>query len=277
MRDALKRHWPEYLMEAAGLGFFMISACLFTIVLEHPASPLRQAIGEPLLRRVLMGMAMGGTAVAIIYSPWGQQSGAHLNPAVTLTFFRLGKVQGWDALFYVTAQFVGGAAGVLLVSLALGRALAHPSVLYAATLPGVGGPGVAFAAEAVIAFGLMLAVLTASNADRLARFTGLVAGLLLATYITVEAPLSGMSLNPARTVASALPGRLWTALWVYFTAPPLGMLLAAQLYLAVKGAGGVICAKLHHQNAKRCIFRCGYQRQNQEAEQWVLPLADRTA
>lgn len=277
MRDALKRHWPEYLMEAAGLGFFMISACLFTIALEYPASPLRQAIGEPLLRRVLMGMAMGGTAVAIIYSPWGQRSGAHLNPAVTLTFFRLGKVRGWDALFYVAAQFAGGAAGVLLVALALGGALAHPSVLYAATLPGVGGPGVAFAAEVVIAFGLMLAVLTVSNANRLARFTGLFAGLLVATYITIEAPLSGMSLNPARTVASALPGRLWTALWVYFTAPPLGMLLAAQLYLGVKGAGGVICAKLHHQNAKRCIFRCGYQQQNQEAEHWALPLADRKA
>lgn len=277
MRDALTRHWPEYLMEAAGLGFFMVSACLFTIVLEHPASPLRQAIGEPLLRRVLMGMAMGGTAVAIIYSPWGQQSGAHLNPAVTLTFFRLGKVRGWDALFYVAAQFLGGAGGVLLVAAVLGVALAHPSVLYAATLPGVGGPGVAFAAEVVIAFGLMLAVLAASNSDRLARFTGLFAGLLVATYITIEAPLSGMSMNPARTVASALPGRLWTALWVYFTAPPLGMLLAAQLYLAVKGAGGVICAKLHHQNARRCIFRCGYQQRNQEAEHWALPLADRTA
>jgi len=210
-------------------------------MVEHPASPLRQAIGEPLLRRVLMGMGMGGTAVAIIYSPWGQQSGAHLNPAVTLTFFRLGKVRGWDALFYVAAQFLGGAAGVL------------------------------------IAFGLMLAVLTASNTDRLARFTGLFAGLLVATYITVEAPLSGMSLNPASTVASALPGRLWTALWIYFTAPPLGMLLAAQLYLAVKGAGGVLCAKLHHGSAKRCIFRCGYQQQNQEAEHWALPLADRTA
>lgn len=277
MRDALTRHWPEYLMEAAGLGFFMISACLFTIALEHQASPLRQAIGEPLLRRVLMGMAMGGTAVAIIYSPWGQQSGAHLNPAVTLTFFRLGKVRGWDALFYVAAQFVGGAAGVLLVTLLAGQAVGQASVNYAATLPGAGGPGVAFAAEAVISFGLMLVVLTVSNTDRLARYTGLFAGLLVATYITVEAPLSGMSMNPARTVASALPGRLWTALWIYFTAPPLGMLLAAQLYLAVKGASGVLCAKLHHQNAKRCIFRCGYQKQSQEAEHWALPLADRTA
>ena len=76
-------------------------------------------------------------------------------------------------------------------------------------------------------------------------------------YLTVEAPLSGMSMNPARTFASAVSARLWTALWVYFTAPPLGMLLAAEVYVRLKGARRVICAKLHHHNRKRCIFRCG--------------------
>src|SRR6059036_2581877 len=89
--SVLREHWPEYLMEAAGLGLFMISACVFTVLLEHPASPVRQGIGSPLLRRVLIGLAMGLTAMSITYSPWGKQSGAHLNPSVTLTFFRLGK------------------------------------------------------------------------------------------------------------------------------------------------------------------------------------------
>ncbi|MGH7166316.1 MAG: aquaporin, partial [Nitrospiraceae bacterium] len=108
VRDALARHWPEYLMEAAGLAVFMISAAVFTTVLEHPASPVRQAITDPVLRRALIGLAMGLTAIGIIYSPWGKQSGAHLNPAVTLTFLRLGKIQVADALFYVLAQFAGG-------------------------------------------------------------------------------------------------------------------------------------------------------------------------
>ena len=89
MLDALKQHWPEYLMEAACLGVFMISACTFGVVFEYPGSPVHQAIPDPFLRRVLMGLAMGVTAVGIIFSPWGKQSGAHMNPSVTLTFFRL--------------------------------------------------------------------------------------------------------------------------------------------------------------------------------------------
>jgi aquaporin Z len=83
---ALRRHWPEYLMEAAELGAFMIAACVAAVVLFDEASPIAQVLPCPLLRRLFMGCAMGGTAVAIIYTPWGKQSGAHFNPAVTLTF-----------------------------------------------------------------------------------------------------------------------------------------------------------------------------------------------
>jgi len=256
---ALRHHWPEYLIEAAGLGIFMISAGLFGTALEYPNSPVHQAIADPLLRRLLMGIAMGLTAVSIIYSPWGKQSGAHINPSVTITFFRLGKVDPWDAFFYVLAQFAGGLAGVWLVAAALGNPFIDPPVNYVATIPGPDGPGIAWLAELVISFGLMFMVLLVSNTKRLGRVTGLCAGLLVAVYITVEAPISGMSMNPARTFASALPARLWMALWVYFVAPPLGMLLAAEAYLLLKGARKVFCAKLHHHNDKRCIFRCGYR------------------
>ena len=140
MLDALRHHWPEYLMEAAGLGIFMILAGVFGTILEYPGSPIRQAIADPLLRRSLMGIAMGLTAIGIIYSPWGKQSGAHINPSVTLTFFRLGKVEPWDALFYVGSQFLGAVAGVLLAAAVLGVLLAHSSVNYVATVPGSGGP-----------------------------------------------------------------------------------------------------------------------------------------
>jgi aquaporin Z len=109
------KNWPEYAMEAAGLALFMMSAGLFGTLLEDPGSAAHQALASPLLRRSLMGLAMGLTAVALIYSPWGKRSGAHLNPATTLTFFRLGKVAPRDACGYVVAHFLGGLFGIYLV------------------------------------------------------------------------------------------------------------------------------------------------------------------
>jgi aquaporin Z len=255
MRAALSSHWPEYLMEAAALGLFMISATALSVLLEYPGSPVRAALPDPFLRRALMGLAMGLTAIGLIYSPWGRRSGAHMNPSVTLTFLRLGKVAPWDALFYALFQFAGGILGVLLVRAALGTAIADPAVNFAATVPGPGGATPAFLGEALISFLLMLVILIVSS-SRLARFTGLCAGALVAAYITVEAPISGMSMNPARTLASALPAMTWTDLWIYFAAPPLGMLAAAQSYLAARGARAVACAKLRHDHRYRCIF-CG--------------------
>jgi len=256
---ALTRHWPEYLMEAACLALFMVSACSFTVLLQHPGSALRQAIPSPFARRALTGLAMGLTAIALIYSPWGRQSGAHLNPSTTLTFLRLGKIELSDAAFYFLAQFVGGALGVVLSSFIWGEAITHEKVRYAATLPGMNGTGVAFIAEVAISFLMMTMVLNVSNSVRIAHFTGLLAGALVATYITLESPLSGMSMNPARSFASALPGHIWSSLWIYFTAPPLGMLLAGEVYVRFRGKGAVLCAKLHHDNRKRCIFHCAYK------------------
>jgi len=257
--DAARSHWPEYLLEALGLCLFMVSACVFTVLLEHPGSPARQAIAGGDLRRLLIGLAMGLTAIALIYSPIGKRSGAHMNPAVTLAFWRLGKVAGWDALFYVLAQFVGGASGIALAIALLGSMLiGDPAVNYAVTVPVEGGRWLAFAAELTISAGLMLTVLIVSNRHALNRYTGLFAGALVAAYITFEAPLSGMSMNPARTLASALPASVWTDAWIYFVAPPLGMLAAAELYLLATGNRPVLCCKLHHENDSRCIFRCQY-------------------
>lgn len=258
MRAALARHWPEYLIEAALLGLFMVSAGVVGTWLEYPGSPARLALPDPFVRHAFGGLAMGATAIALIYSPWGKRSGAHFNPAVTLTFWRLGKVDGWDAVAYGVFQTAGAVAGVLLVWAVAGQPFAGPPVTFVATVPGPAGSAVAFAAELAISFVLMLVILEATNRPRLARFTGVLAGALVALYIAIESPLSGMSMNPARTFGSALPGSVWTAWWVYFTAPPLGMLLAAEVYRR-RGLGrSPRCAKLHHDNDQPCIFRCDY-------------------
>ncbi len=256
MLRALRSHWPEYLTEATLLALFMISASAFTILLEHPGSAVVAALHDPFLRRMLIGIAMGLTALALIFSPMGKRSGAHFNPAVTFAFWRLGKVQSADAAFYVIAQFLGGIAGIALVAAIVPRCLADASVNYVATQPGVARSGSAFAAEFAISFLLMMTVLTVSNHPRLSRYTPFFAATLVATFITFEAPLSGMSMNPARAFGSAFVGRVWTALWIYFTAPAVAMLCAALVY---RRAGRVVyCAKLHHHNDARCIFNCAF-------------------
>ena len=252
--DSLRLHWPEYLMEGGEAAIYLFSACAVATFLWHPASPVQRYLPSDAVRRMLMGLAMGATIVAIVLSPWGKQSGAHFNPAMTFSFYRLGKVTPWDALFYCIAQLSGALAGVALASLLLRGAPAHHAVRYAATMPGIYGDGIAFAAELVISFLLMSAILWASNHRVLAPYTHYFAAILTAVYIAFESPLSGMSTNPARTFGPAAYARYWHALWIYFVGPPLGMLAAAQAFLWVREGRGPHCAKLHHDNDKRCIF-----------------------
>jgi aquaporin Z len=260
LTHALRAHWPEYLIEGWALGTFMVSAGIVATLLGAPASPVHRALPDAMWRQAVGGIAMGLTAIALIHSPWGKRSGAHMNPAVSLTFLRLGKIHPWDALFFVVAQLIGGVSGVLLVAALAGHAFSDPPVSYAATLPGPSGAATAFIAEFLISGILMFTVLSLRGSSRVAPYTGLTVGGLVATYITFESPLSGMSMNPARSLASAAPGMQWHDLWIYLTAPLLGMLSGAQLYLMAAGAGSVVCAKLLHPLGVRCIH-CGHEPQ----------------
>ena len=155
---------------------------------------------------------------------------------------------------YILAQFVGALAGTGFAVLLFHTWLADPAVNYVATVPGPWGLAAAFLAELAISFFLMVVVLSVLSRPRLAPFTGLFAGTLIALYITFENPVSGMSMNPARTVGSAAFAHVWTGLWLYFTAPPLGMLLAVEVMRSSRSIRERICAKLHHDARARCIF-----------------------
>ncbi len=251
---SLRLHWPEYLMEAGESGVYLLATRTVATLLWHPASPLQRFLAADSDRRMLMGFAMGATVIAIVRSSWGKQSGAHFNPAVTFTFYRLGKVAPWDAMFYCVAQFAGAVVGVLLASFLLRGAPAHKAVHYAATMPGIFGDAMAFVAELTISFFLMTAILFTSNHKTLAPYTRYFAAILIAAYIAFESPVSGMSTNPARTFGPAFCGRFWHALWIYFVAPPLGMLAAGEFFVKARHGNGPYCAKLDHQNDKRCIF-----------------------
>ncbi|MCA1653097.1 MAG: MIP/aquaporin family protein [Sphingomicrobium sp.] len=233
----LKGNWRHYLTEALGLFTFMVCAGALMTLFQHPAFPAYRAMGSDLARRTMVGAGLGCATVAIIYAPWSQRSGAHINPAVTWSFFRLGKIGGLDAVLYTVAQFIGAALAPVALSFVIGRAFAHPAVMYGATLPKAGGPVAAFAAEFAISFGLMLAVLLCLNSVRGKSWAGLVVAVLIAVYVALESPISGMSLNPARSFGAALSSGEWKGLWIYFTAPPLAMLLATEAFLLLKRRG----------------------------------------
>jgi aquaporin Z len=210
--SSLCLHWPEYLMEAGEMSLFMFCTCSFATLLQHPASPVRHFFISGIVRRALMGLAIGTTVMALIMSAWGKQSGGHINPAMTFAFYRLGKLRHWDALFYGVAQFSGAMIGVVLASFLLRGAPGDGTVRYALTAPGVYGPAVAFAAELAISFVLMITVLLVTNHETLAPYTAYFVGSLYAVNITFETPLSGMSMNPARTFGPAAYGGYWHAL-----------------------------------------------------------------
>jgi len=205
-----------------------------------------------------MGLAMGITNILLIYSPMGKLSGAHMNPAVTLTFFGLGKVKKWDAFYYILFQCIGGIVAVMLMDLILGKPFETAPVNYVVTMPGKQGATFAFWTEVTIAFGMMMMVLVTSNHKAWSRYTGYIAGFFVMGYIILTAPVSGFSMNPARTLASAIPAHNYTSLWIYLTAPFLGMFSGAVIFKLFYGE--VVCVKFCHTRHFRCIFNCGYNK-----------------
>ncbi len=243
-------------MDGALLGLFMVSACLSVMLFEHPDSPARQLITRDFTRRALVGVAMGLTALALIYSPWGKRSGALMNPAMTLCFMRLGKLEPLDTLGYIVAQFLGGTLGVAFCAWFFHSWLSHPAVNYLVTEPGKYGSLVAWFGELFIGFSLLTVVMTVNRVPSLAPRTGFFAATLLALFITFEAPLSGMSLNPARSFASALVAHSFRGFWIYLTAPISGMLLGVQLQRRLDARHSRLCGKLNHDETIACFLRC---------------------
>lgn len=228
--NTFKSNLPLYLIEAWGLGLFMISASLFTIFFQHPDFKFLELIPSDFIRRMIIGLAMGLTAMGIIYSPWGKKSGAHINPAVTLSFLFLKKIKTIDAFFYMIFQTIGGTLGVYLIALILPVYMNDSSVQYVVTVPGISGLNGAIIGEGVISFILMFTTLLISTNQKFKKVTGFVTAILITCFVVFESPFSGFSMNPARTLASAIPSAIWTDWIMYMIVPTISMLSAAGIY-----------------------------------------------
>ncbi len=236
MIENLKTNWSAYLMEFFGLAGFVIGAGFLTILLEHPDLPImKSSLGKyAVLRRVPLGIIMGGYITGVILL-FGKKSGAHINPSVTWTFFRLGKINFTNAMFFTIAQFAGAISAALLLKYTVGSWFGHPLINYGNTAPKPPHNAMsAFTAEFIISFILMLIVLMAGSSRRFEKYVAPVSGILIALYLIIEIPFSGMSLNPARSFAGALAADKWNYLWIYFVSPTLAMLAAAEVFLQWK-------------------------------------------
>ncbi len=242
--------WRELAAEFAGTALLLLLGVSAIVVNFSTASPVIDAVPSADVRRLLTGVLFAGAATLIVYSPLGRTSGGHINPAVTLAFLWLGKLTGRGAAGYAVAQVSGAVLGALLVRLAWGGRAT--SVDVGATVPAAGGVAASLAAETAMTFLLVTLILNFVDRPRLMPFTAAAAGLLVAVLVFVEAPVSGTSLNPARSLGPALVGGGWSGLWIYLVAPPLGALLAAVLYRWRRRT--VACGKLIHDNAYPCRF-----------------------
>lgn len=231
MKASFVKNWKYYLQEALGLGIFMVSACFFSAELFSQQGILANAFTTGEEKNIMMGLLMGLTALVIFYSPFTAPSGSQINPAVTITFWRLNKMCQWDAIFYITFQLAGGTVAVYAMQLLVGEILVSPPVTSAVTVPGKYGVLAAMITEFVIAFITMVMVLFTANDERLKRYTRIIAACLVCCWVILAGPISGFGMNPARTFASALPAHVWTAFWLYVLAPVAGMLAAAELFL----------------------------------------------
>lgn len=247
--------WGAYAAEVAGT-FFMVawglSAVVFTM---SSASPVPALIPDYRIRLLATGILFASGGTLVIYSPLGQRSGGHLNPAVSLTFRMLGQIGTRDMILYSAAQSLGALGGAGLVRLLWGGWATDVEVGVTKPAPGM-LPAEAAAVELLITWSLLWVILFFVGRPKLHRWTGLAAGAWVAFLVFTEAPVTGTSLNPARSLGPAVVADDYRDLWVYFAGPLGGAVLAALLWKPVLARGWrhLRCAKIYHTDRHPCHF-----------------------
>ena len=224
----MKIPWPAYLSEFIGTALLITMGLSFVILDFGAGSPMLTLLPDAGARRLLTGFLFGSTGALIAVSHVGKISGAHINPVVTLAFHLKGKISLRDTIAYILAQFAGAIAGALPLLFwgGMGR-----SVGFGITVPGAGDSvWAALCGEAVTTIGLILGLFVFLGHRRLRPFTPLLFPFLYALMVYVEAPLSGTSTNPARSLGPSVIAGVWTGWWIYFVGPLAGMLIGVSLH-----------------------------------------------
>ena len=256
MRDHIlkKFHWPEYGAEFLGTAFLLFAGLSAVILDFGTGSPVARILPDKGARLLLTGLLFAGSGSLVAISPLGKLSGGHINPAVSLAFWLQGKMHHFDLGGYMLSQVLGAILGsLLLIAVWGGRAA---SVGYGVTVPGAGLPlWLVFLAEVSMTFLLVILIFHFVSSHRLMRWTPLMVWLLVALMVWLESPISGTSLNPARSIGPALVSGTWHDQWIYLFAPVIGALLAVGAFrLLTSGERDVLTGKLFHATHYRSVF-----------------------
>ena len=219
-RSADRTSWSLYLAEYVGTALLLIGGLSAVIVVISPTSPV-DALGLPgWLARGIAGGLFGLTGTAVTLSRFGRHSGAHLNPAMSLAFLIEGRISPSHAVWYVVSQCLGAITGAAVV-LAWGP-LGRP-LTFGATTPHAGvAPWAAVALEATCTVVLVATVFVFLGHPRLKKFTPWTMGPMYAVMVSLEAPWTGTSTNPARSLGPAVATGTWRDFWVYLVGPAIG-------------------------------------------------------
>lgn len=245
--------WQLLVAELIGTAVLVLVGLSLVIFMFGTATPMAGLIPNEAVRRFVTGFLFGSTGALIALSPVGKVSGAHINPAVSLGFSLMGKLRPQLAFGYIIAQLVGGVLGALplLAWGAMGR-----SVAFGATTPGSGhSTFIALLGEVITTF-VMVALLSVFLAFReIRRFTPALFPPLYAVMVGLEAPISGTSTNPARSLGPSLVSGAWQGWWIYWIGPIVGMLFA--IILCSRLAKRIEVAKLYYFDTNRGDFLGG--------------------
>jgi aquaporin Z len=249
--------WQVVVSEFIGTALLLLVGLSLVIFIFGAGSPVARLVPDEGVRRLISGFLFGGLGGSIALSPIGRESGAHINPVVTMGFWLLRKITGWVAVGYIVAQLLGAVAGSLPLLLwgDMGK-----SVFYGATIPGHGySTETVVLGEIVTTFLMVTGLCVFLGFRHLRPFTPALFPFLYSIMVFIEAPISGTSTNPARSFGPAVISGIWEGWWVFLVGPLIGGLLAiiACSFLARR----IEVAKLYYfESDRRMIFRSGHPR-----------------
>ncbi len=244
--------WQLFVSELAGTALLVLIGLSVVTLMFGAGSPLAEIVPNEGLRRGITGFLFGATGALIALSPAGKMSGAHINPVVSMEFWLMGKLEFRAFIGYVAAQLTGAVIGCLplLAWGSLGR-----SVAFGATLPGRGySTRTVLLGEIITTFAMTSLLAVFLGFRRLRRFTPAIFPFLYSAMVYAEAPISGTSTNPARSLGPAVVSGQWQGWWIYVVGPLIGAFAAALVCSIL--ATRIEVAKLYHFESDRAgVFR----------------------